>query len=124
MKTEKKELLWEDKILVCKDCGKEFVFPAKITVTELSREISEETAQKLLNKRDMLSMTLNLMEEVEEKKVLSKQLYTVESAIVELSSGNTQEAYQFRGFTNDPSRCLKCRTMRKSISTPKLEKKR
>lgn len=124
MKKENTKITNQDKIIICKDCGKEFVFPAIITVEELSKRISEEVAEQLFHKRDTLLTALAPLDDEEERRVLTEQFYKVESTIVQLSTGNTQEAYQFRGFTKEPARCLKCRTMRKTFADHTLKKTR
>lgn len=123
----------KDKIIECKECGKKFVFPAKIELQAVINrnlgedlyapskvefkdtfdgKMTEEKIRFLFQKRDDLQdqiMKLNEKGESYSAKVLEQEFNILERHIIALSNGNSQEAYNFLGFTNDPVRCPECK---------------
>ena len=101
----------KDKTIICKDCGEEFIFKAKITEKDFS-ELNLKEGKELLSVRSFLEEKIeNLISNGKslEAQELQKELNILEHKIIYLSNGNSQETYDFCGFTNEPARCPDCR---------------
>jgi|GEM_PF-4874314 len=101
----------KDKTIICKDCGEEFIFKAKITENDFPR-LDVKEGEKLLSRRTFLKEKVeNLISSGKslEVKEFQEELNMLENMIVFLSNGNSQEAYSFYEFTNESARCPDCR---------------
>lgn len=100
----------ENEKLICKDCNEEFVFPHSITVDDLVKEgMNIQEAKKLFDSRDLLKSIVETTSNVVEKKDAEDKYFKLQRIIVDLSNGNSKEAYELKGFTNFPNRCPECR---------------
>ncbi len=116
----------KDKIIECKECGENFVFPYQIQVKDLYQSITEEKAHEIFEKRNSLQEKIASLTEkgkLSEAKRLQEEFSKLEDMIIRLSNGNSQEAYNFRGFTNDPARCPKCRKKSKEEESKRTTRK-
>lgn len=94
----------KDKTIICKDCGEEFIFKAKMIVNEKGKEIMSKIA--LLDEK---IKDLNSKGKTLEACELQKELVVLEYNKQAYLNMNSQEAYALYGFTNEPARCPECR---------------
>lgn len=98
-----------DKILKCKRCYKEFIFPDKIKIEDTKLPMGE--AIKLFKKRELLESKINEYRTKGRMGKVNKLLieYNVlENVIITNSAWNSQEAYDFRGLEY-PCICPTCK---------------
>jgi len=100
-----------DKKLICKDCGEEFIFKSYITEEDFSKENKEEGKQLLLKREELNKKIMKLKADgkISEIQMLEPSFLLVERLIVVLSNGNSQEAYKYNDLNYEPSRCSDCR---------------
>lgn len=111
----------KDKIIECKDCKEQFIFPAKISEKDLSQNLDEEKAREVLKERDLLQEKIKSLTDsgqISDAQNLQREFNNLEDMIIKLSNGNSQEAYDFRGFTHEPARCPECRRKEKAMRVP------
>lgn len=112
----------EDKILICEECGNEFIFPGIIKIEDVEKENVEEM-KKLFKKREMLEewieklKTKNFNSDIES---LKKELKYYETKIIQLSDSFSREAFVYYGIEMDPTRCKDCII---KIDSKKMSKK-
>lgn len=95
--------------IICKDCRNEFCFKEKIEVSDLNIDL--KTAEELFATRE--NILSKLAESGENSKDLQQLYDAIEMQIVNLTDGNSLEAYKAMGFVNLPSRCPSCRIISK-----------
>lgn len=107
----------EDLVYQCRDCGEEFVFPARVSVRDLKGHFGLEKAVQLIEDRQVMQQRLNDLisaGRLDEAMDYQTDLNELEYLILNYSVPMSQEAYIYRGFTMAPESCPKCRQKRKA----------
>lgn len=101
----------EDQVCVCKDCGQEFIFRARVNAQDLENYFTPDIAEKLIQNIQTMEDRvddLTRASRFDEAMECQEELVQFKDTIQRYADVQSQELYSYHGFSHSPARCPQC----------------